>query len=153
MGVIQCKLRLLEAIQNWYFECLSLKNYWTDLLEFFFIESVKVCIHCVCEISQRSELNCIYENQKIEMIYKNCSSLNTLATLMKQILNYSEYVEQEVDIFRYIKNSEPTWEIRCHSDWIFPHLHQQFAPPPPPFELCFVSSHLPVFESFPRCCC
>ena len=38
---------------------------------------------------------------------------------MKQKLNYSQYVEQEQDIFRYVKNSELTREIRCHSDWIF----------------------------------
>ena len=49
-GVIKCKLRLLEAIQNWYFECMSFNNYLTDLLAII-TESVKVYTHCVCEIS------------------------------------------------------------------------------------------------------
>ena len=119
----QCKLRLLEAIQNWYFECMSFKNCSTDLLEIF-IQSVKVYTHCVCEISQWSESNCMFENQKIEITYQNYSYLNSWATLMKQKPNYSQYVEQEEDIFRYVKNSELTREIMCNSDWIFPHLHQ-----------------------------
>ena len=118
MGVIPCKLRLLEAIQNWYFECMSFTNCSTDLLAIF-IQSVKVYTHCVCEISQWSESNCMFENQKIEITYQNYSSLNTWATLMKQKPNYSQYVEQEEDIFRYVKNSERTREIRCHSDWNF----------------------------------
>ena len=63
------------------------------------MQSVKVYTHCVCEISQRSELNCMFEDQKIEITYQNYSSLNTWATLMKQKPNYSQYVEQEEDIF------------------------------------------------------
>ena len=155
MGVIQCKLRLLEAIQNWYFECMSFKNYWSDLREFF-LESVKVYTHCVCEISQRSESNCVFENQEIEITYRFYSSLNTWATPMKQKVDYSQYVEQEQDIFRYVKNSELPREIRCHSDWIFPHLHiyinatKYIVPPPPPPHTLAI---LPVLESFPRCCC
>ena len=31
---------------------------------------------------------------------------------MKQKLNYSQYIEQEQDIFRYVKNSELTREYR-----------------------------------------
>ena len=124
MSVIQCKLRLLEAIQNWYFECMLIKNY---------IEIVKIYTHCVCEISQWSESNCTFENQKIEITHKNYGSLNTRVTLIKQKLNYSQYVEQEQDIFRYVKNCDFTKEIRCHPDWIFPHLHQCYqwysAPP------------------------
>ena len=58
----------------------------------------------------------MFEDQKIEITYHNYSSLNTWATLMKQKPNYSQYVEQEEDIFRYVKNSEPTREIRCRSD-------------------------------------
>ena len=92
---------------------MSIKNYLTDLLEIF-IESVKVNIHCVCEISQRYE--CTFHNQNIEITYKNYSSFNTWVTPMKQKLNYSQYVEQEQDILRYVKNSELTREIRCHSD-------------------------------------
>ena len=84
-----------------------------------FLGSVKVYTHCVCEISQRSESNCTFENQKIEITCENYSSLNTWVTLMKQKLNYSHYVEQEQDIFRYVKNSELTRKIRRHSDWIF----------------------------------
>ena len=61
-------------------------------------------------------MHVIFENQKIEITYKNYSSLNTWATLIKQKLNYSQYVEQEEDIFRYVKNSELTREIRCYSD-------------------------------------
>ena len=41
----------------------------------------------------------MFENQKIEINYQNDSSLNTWATLMKQKPNYSQYVEQEEDIF------------------------------------------------------
>ena len=62
---------------------------------------------------------------------------------MKQKLNYSQYVEQEQDIFRYFKNSELTREIRCHSDRIsqtYINVTNDIVPPPP-FELCFVSSH------------
>ena len=120
---------------------MPFKNYWTDLLEIF-TESVKVYTHCVCEVSQRSEANRVFDNQEIEITYKNYSTLNTWATLMKQKLNYSQYVEQEQDIFRYVKNSELTREIRCHSDRIFPNLCQcyQWYSAPPPFELCFVSS-------------
>ena len=113
---------------------MPFKNYWTDLLEIF-TESVKVYTHCVCVVSQRSESNCVFDSQEIEITYKNYSTLNTWATLMKQKLNYSQYVEQEQDIFRYVKNSELTREIRCHSDRIFPNLHQCYqwysAPPPP----------------------
>ena len=58
----------------------------------------------------------MFEDQKIEITYQNYSSLNTWATLMKQKPNYSQYVEQEEDIFRYVKNSELTREIRCRSD-------------------------------------
>ena len=58
----------------------------------------------------------MFENQKIEITYQYYSSLNTWATLMKQKPSYSQYVEQEEDIFRYVKNSELTREIRCHSD-------------------------------------
>ena len=65
LGVIQCKLRLLEAIQNWYFVCLLLKK--TNEIV---IESVKVYTHCVCEISQRSESNSIFENQKSKYLIK-----------------------------------------------------------------------------------
>ena len=77
----------------------------------------------------------IFDNQEIEITYKHYSTLNTWATLMKQKLNYSQYVEQEQDIFRYVKNSELTREIRCHSDRIFPNLHQcyQWYSAPPPF--------------------
>ena len=82
-GVIQWKLRLLKEIQSWYFECKSIKNYLIDSLEFC-VESVKVYPHCVCEISQRSESNCTFENQKIEITYTNYSSLNTWVTQMKQ---------------------------------------------------------------------
>ena len=163
MGAIQCKLRLPEAIQKWYFECMPFKNCWTDLLEFF-TESVKVYTHCVCEVSQRSELNCVFDNQEIEITYKHYSTLNTWATPMKQKLNYSQYVEQEQDIFRYVKNSELTREIRCHSDRIFPNPHQCYqwysAPPPTHTHTHTHTSNyvlflaiLPVFESFPRCCC
>ena len=94
---------------------MSIKNYLTDLLEIF-IESVKVNIHCVCEISQRYESNCTFHNQKIEITYKKYSSFNTWVTPMKQKLNYSQYVEQEQDILRYVNNSYLTREIRCHSD-------------------------------------
>ena len=94
---------------------MSFKNCSIDLLEIF-IQSVKVYTHCVCEISQRFESNCMFENQKIEITYQNYSSLNTWATLMKQKPNYGQYVEQEEDIFRYVKNCELTREIRCHSD-------------------------------------
>ena len=41
----------------------------------------------------------VFDNQKIEITYKNYSTLNTWATLMKQKMNYSQYVEQEQDIF------------------------------------------------------
>ena len=153
MGAIQYKLRLLEAIQKWYFECMPFKNYWTDSLEIF-TKSVKVYTHCVCEVSQRSESNCVFDNQEIEITYQNYRTLNTWATLMKQKLNYSQYVEQEQDIFRYVKNSELTRDIRCHSDRIFPNLHQCYqwysAPPPPPFELCFVSSHFASVWEFSK---
>ena len=44
-------------------------------------------------------LNCVFENQEIEITYKNHSYLNTWATLMKQKLNWNQYVEQEQDIF------------------------------------------------------
>ena len=91
-------MRLLDAIQNWYFECMSFKNYWTDSLDIF-MQSVKIYTHCVCEISQRSESNCMFADQKIEITYQNYSSLNTWATLMKQKPSYSQYVEQEEDIF------------------------------------------------------
>ena len=94
---------------------MSFKNYLTDLLEMF-IQSVKVYTRCVCEILQRSESNCMFEDQKIEITYQNYSSLKTWATLMNQKPNYSQYVEQEEDIFRYVKNSELTREIRCRSD-------------------------------------
>ena len=120
------------------------KNYWTDLLEIV-IESVKVYTHCVCEISQQSKSNCVFENQEIEITYKNYSSFNTWATLMKQKVDYGQYVEQEQDIFRYVKNSELTREIMCHLDWIFPHLH-----PPSRFELCFVSSHFASVWEFSK---
>ena len=83
---------------------MSFKNYWTDLLEIM-RQSVKLYTHCVCEIAQRSELNCMFEDQKIEITYQNYSSLNTWATLMKKKPNYSQYVEQEEDVFRYVKNS------------------------------------------------
>ena len=134
---------------------MPFKNHWTDLLEIF-AESVKVYTHCVCEVSQRSESNCIFDDQEIEITYKHYSTLNTWATLMKQKLNYSQYVEQEQDIFRYVKNSELTREIRCHSDRIFPNLHQCYQwysappPPPPPFELCFVSSHFASVWEFSK---
>ena len=62
---------------------MSFKNYWTDLLEIM-RQSVKLYTHCVCEIAQRSELNCMFEDQKIEITYQNYSSLNTWATLMKK---------------------------------------------------------------------
>ena len=71
---------------------------------------------------------------------------------MKQKLNYSQYVDQEPNIFRYVENSELTWEILCHSDWIFPIYISVNNSIVPPFELWFVSSHLTVFESFPSCC-
>ena len=71
---------------------------WNGLLEIF-TESVIVYTHRVVEVSQRSESNCVFDNQEIEIIYKNHSTLNTWATLMKQKLNYSQYVEQEQDIF------------------------------------------------------
>ena len=58
----------------------------------------------------------MFEDQKIEITYQNYSSLNTWATLMKQKPNYSQYVGQTEDIFRYVKNSELTRVIRCHSD-------------------------------------
>ena len=58
----------------------------------------------------------MFENQNIAINKQNYSSLNTWATLMKQKPNYSQYVEQEEDIFIYTKNSELTREIRCHSD-------------------------------------
>ena len=58
----------------------------------------------------------MFEDQKIEITYQNNSSLNTWATLMKQKPNDSQYVEQEEHIFKYVKNSELTREIRCHSD-------------------------------------
>ena len=58
----------------------------------------------------------MFEDQKIEITFQNYSSLNTWATLMKQKPNYSQYVEQEEDIFRYVKNSELTREIRRRSD-------------------------------------
>ena len=69
-------------------------------------------------------------------------------------MNYSQYVEQEQDILRYVKNSELTREIRCHSDWIF-HIYISVTngiEPPPLFESWIVSNHLTVFESFPSCC-
>ena len=130
---------------------MPFKNCWTDSLEIF-TESVKVYTYCVCEVSQRSESNCVFDNQEIEITYKHYSTLNTRATLMKQKLNYSQYVEQEQDIFRYVKNSELTREIRCHSDRIFPNLHQcyQWYSAPPPFELCFVSSHFASVWEFSK---
>ena len=48
---------------------MSFKNYCTDLLEIF-IQSVKVYTDCVCEISQRFESNCVFEDQKIEITYR-----------------------------------------------------------------------------------
>ena len=75
---------------------------------------------------------------------------------MKPKLNYSQNVEQEQDIFRYVKNSELTREIRCHSDRIFPNLHQcyqWYSPPPPLSNYVLFLAILPVFGSFPRCCC
>ena len=114
------------------------------LLNWFTCNLYRKCrsIHCVCEVSQRSESNCAFENQDIEITYKNYRSRNTWATLMKQ----------KLDIFRYVKNSELTREIRCHSDWIFPHLHQcyQWYNAPPPFELCFVSSHFASVWEFSK---
>ena len=110
------------------------------LLEIF-TESVKVYTHCV------------FDYQTIEITYKHYSTLNTWATLMKQKLNYSQYVEQEQDLFRYVKNSELTREIRCHSDRIFPNLHQcyqWYSAPPPPSELCFVSSHFASVWEFSK---
>ena len=68
---------------------MPFKNYWTDLLEIL-TESVKVYTHCVCEV---------FDNQEIEITYTNYSTLDTWATLMKQKLNHSQYVEQEQDIF------------------------------------------------------
>ena len=73
---------------------------------------------------------------------------------MKQKLNYSQYVEQEQDIFRYVKNSELTREIRCHSYRIFQtyiNVTNDIVPPPPSNYVLFLAI-LPVFESFPRCC-
>ena len=92
---------------------MSFRNYWTDLLEIV-LERVKVYTHCVCEVSQH------FGESKDRNNLWNYSSLNTWVALMKQKLNYSQYVEQEQDIFRYVKNYELTKE-RCHSDWIFPH--------------------------------
>ena len=120
---------------------MPFKNYWTDLFEIL-TESVKVYTHCVCEV---------FDNQEIEIIYKNNSTLNTWATLMKQKLNHSQYVEQEQDIFRHVKNSELIREIRCHSDRIFPNLHQCYQwYSAPPFELCFVSSHFASVWGFSK---
>ena len=107
---------------------MSFKKYRSDLLEIS-IGSVYVYTQWVCEIEKRSKSNCIFENQKIEIIYKIYSSLNTWVTLMKQKINNSPHVEEEHAFLRYVKNSELTKEIRCHSDWIFSRLHQ--APPPP----------------------
>ena len=78
---------------------------------------------------------------------------------MKQKLNYSQYVEQEQDIFRYFKNSELTREIRCHSDRIsqtYINVTNDIVPPPPPpppSNYVLFLAILPVFESFPICCC
>ena len=82
---------------------------------------------------------------------QNYSSLNPWATLMKQKPNYSQYVEQKEDIFRYVKNSELTRKIRCHSDWIFPHLHQcyyWYSPTPLSNYILFLAIHqcLRVFQ-------
>ena len=129
---------------------MPFKNHWTDLLEII-TESVKVYTHCVCEVSQRSESNCVFDDQEIEITYKHYSTLNTWAALMKQKLNYSQYVEQKQDIFRYVKNFELTREIRCHSDRIFPNLHQCYQwYSAPPFELCFVSSHFASVWEFSK---
>ena len=90
----------------------------------------------------------VFDNQEIEITYKNYSTLDTWATLMKQKLNYSQYVEQEQGIFRYVKNSELTREIRCHSDRMFPNLHQchqWYSAPPPPFRIMF------CFKPFCQC--
>ena len=93
---------------------MSFKNCYTDLHEIF-IESVKVYTHGPYEIPKRFESNSSFENQKIEIAYKNFSSLNTCITLMKQKLNHNQFVEQERAIFfRYVKNSGLTGEIRCH---------------------------------------
>ena len=118
---------------------MSFKNYWADLLEIF-IESVKVYTNCVYEISQRSESNSVFENQKIEITYKNYSSLDTWATLMKQKLNYSQSVEQEHDTFRYVKNSlEKYGVIRIEFSHIYINVTNDVVPPP--FKLWFVSSY------------
>ena len=157
MGAIQCKLRLLEAIQKWYFECMPFKNNWADFFEFF-TESVKVYIHCVCEVSQRSESNCVFDDQEIEITYKHYSTLNTWATLMKQKLNYSQYFEQEQDMFRYVKNAELNREGVIPREFSQTYInvtnHIVPPPPPPPLRIMFLFlAMLPVFESFPRCCC
>ena len=68
----------------------------------------------------------MFENQKIEIIYQNYNSFITWATLIKQ--------KPKIE-FSHIYINVTNYRV------------------PPPFELCFVSSHLPVFESFPRCCC
>ena len=125
---------------------MSFKNYWTDWLETLYRKCKS--IHPLCL------WNCVFENQEIEITYKNYSSLNTWAMLMKQKLNYSQYVEQEQDIFRYVKNSELTRGIRCHSDWIFPLLHQCYqwysAPPPPPPPLSNYVLFLAILPEFSK---
>ena len=128
---------------------MSFKNYWADLLEIF-IESVKVYTNCVYEISQRSESNSVFENQKIEITYKNYSSLDTWATLMKQKLNYSQSVEQEHDTFRYVKNSlEKYGVIRIEFSHIYINVTNDVVPPPPLSNYDLFLAILPVFESFP----
>ena len=93
--------------------------------------------------------------------YRKCKSIHPLClwsftAIWIEKLCYSQYVEQEQDIFRYVKNSELPREIRCHSDRIFPNLHQCYQwysappPPPPPFELCFVSSHFASVWEFSK---
>ena len=54
-----------------------------------FQKGVKVHSHQLREISERSEWNSIFHNQKIEVIYKNSSSVDTWAKVMKQKLNCS----------------------------------------------------------------
>ena len=93
--------------------------------------------------------------QEIEIAYKKYTSLNTWVTLIKQKLNYSQYIEQEQDTLsmsRTLSLLEKYAVIQIEFFNIYINVTNDIPPPPPPplSNHVFVSSHLPVFESFPK---
>ena len=91
--------------------------------------------------------------QKIEIAYKKYTSLNTWVTLIKQKLNYSQYIEQEQDTLsmsRTLSLLEKYAVIQIEFFNIYINVTNDI-PPPPRFRIMFlfqaIYQYLRVFQS------